>query len=116
MTRISLLADSSGTIAASAADLLLRAGDLGGRVQEAATGESLEPRDGRVAGAALDVRSAEPPDLPAGTLAGPDNGMATPHIASASVEAIADLATQSVDCVLTLLERGGRIEPRSGHA
>jgi lactate dehydrogenase-like 2-hydroxyacid dehydrogenase len=112
MTRISLLADSSGTIAASAADLLLRAGDLGGRVQEAATGESLEPRDGRVAGAALDVRSAEPPDLPAGT----DNGMATPHIASASVEAIADLATQSVDCVLTLLERGGRIEPRSGHA
>ena len=116
MTRISLLADSPGAIAVSAPDLLLRAGDRGGRVQEAATGEGLEPRDGRVAVAALDVRAAEPSDLPAGTLAGPDNGMATPHIASASIEATADLATQSVDCVLTLLEQGGRIEPRSSHA
>jgi lactate dehydrogenase-like 2-hydroxyacid dehydrogenase len=116
MTRISLLADSPGAIAVAAADLLFRAGDLGGRVQEAATGESLESRDGRVAVAALDVRAAKPSDLPAGTLGGPNNGTATPHIASASIEAIADLATQSVDCVLTLLEQGGRIELRSVHA
>jgi hypothetical protein len=65
---------------------------------------------------ALDVRAAGPSDLPAGTLAGPDTGMASPHIASASIEAIADLATQSVDCVLTLHEQGGRIELRSSHA
>ena len=116
MTRISLLADSPGAIAVSAADLLLRAGDPGGRVQEAATGESLEPPDGRVAVAALDVRSAEPSGLPAGRLVGPDNGMATPHIASASIEATADVAPQSVDCVLALLEQGGRIELWRSHA
>jgi lactate dehydrogenase-like 2-hydroxyacid dehydrogenase len=116
MTRISLLVDSPGAIAVAAADLLFRTGDVGGRVQEAATGESLESRDGRVAVAALDVRAAEPSNIPTGTLAGPNNSTATPHIASASIETIADLATQSVDCLLTLLEHGGRIELRSSHA
>ncbi len=86
----------------------------GGRVDEVSLGEAL--RDGRVAVAALDVRSADPPDPPADPLAGLDNVITTPYIASASIEANAYLATQSVDRVLTLLEQGGRIELRSSHA
>jgi D-3-phosphoglycerate dehydrogenase len=86
----------------------------GGLVDEASLGEALH--DGRVAVAALDVRAVEPSDPPADPLAGFDKVITTPHIASASIEAIADLATQSVDCVLTLLEQGGRIELRTSHA
>jgi phosphoglycerate dehydrogenase-like enzyme len=66
--------------------------------------------------AALDVRAAEPSDPPADPLVGFDNVITTPYFASASIEAIADLATQSVDCVVTLLEQGGRIELRTSHA
>jgi phosphoglycerate dehydrogenase-like enzyme len=89
--------------------LMVRNGGCGGLVDEALG-------DGQVAVAALDGRAAEPSDLPAGMLAGPDDGMARPHIAAASFEAIADLATQSIDCVLTLHGQGGRIELRTSQA
>jgi len=79
-------------------------------VDDVSLGEA--PRDGRVAVAALDVRSVEPPD----PLAGLDKVITTSHIASASIGAIADLATQTVDRLLALLEQGGRIKLRSSHA
>ncbi|QID18976.1 D-2-hydroxyacid dehydrogenase [Nitrogeniibacter mangrovi] len=68
----------------------------GGLVDEAALVQAL--RTGRIAGAAVDVLSSEPPD-PANPLLDPDvpNLIVTPHVAWASAQAMQALADQVVD-------------------
>jgi D-3-phosphoglycerate dehydrogenase / 2-oxoglutarate reductase len=73
----------------------------GGLVDEAALAEAL--REGKIAGAGLDVFEVEP--LPAGSpLRGPPNVIMTPHCAGSSIDAIAGMADRCVDNVLALLE------------
>ncbi len=69
----------------------------GGLVDEAAVGPALDA--GRIAGAAFDVVSVEPPppDHPFMALAGRPDFILTPHVAWASDEAIQALADQLVD-------------------
>ena len=82
----------------------------GGLIDEAALAEAL--RSGHVAGAALDVFSAEPPaglellELP--------NVVATPHLGASTVEAQAGVALEVAEQVLTTLE--GRPAPYTVNA
>jgi len=63
-------------------------------------------RDGRVAGAALDVFEVEPLD-PGDELAGMENVVLTPHLAASSREGMRRMAVQVAEGVLKVL-RGGR--------
>jgi phosphoglycerate dehydrogenase-like enzyme len=73
----------------------------GGLVDEAALAEAL--REGRIAGAGLDVFEVEP--LPADSpLRGLKNVVMAPHCAGSSIDAIAAMADRCVDNVLALLE------------
>lgn len=83
----------------------------GGHVDERALAEAL--CDGRVAVAALDVRTLEPPDTAVDPLAGLPNVILTPHVAATSRDAIDDLHRLAAESILALLETGGRI-PRAG--
>lgn len=59
-------------------------------------------RSGRLAGAGLDVQHPEPP-APDNPLAGMDNVVLTPHYASTTVEALADLAVKLNRQIIQLL-------------
>ena len=73
----------------------------GGLVDEAALAEAL--REGRIAGAGLDVFEVEP--LPAGSpLRDLANVIMTPHCAGSSIDAIAAMADRCVDNVLALMQ------------
>jgi D-3-phosphoglycerate dehydrogenase / 2-oxoglutarate reductase len=73
----------------------------GGLVDEAALADAL--REGRIAGAGLDVFAVEP--LPAGSpLRALPNVVMTPHCAGSNTDAIAAMAERVVDNVLALLE------------
>jgi phosphoglycerate dehydrogenase-like enzyme len=73
----------------------------GGLVDEAALAEAL--REGRIAGAGLDVFEVEP--LPPGSpLRELPNVVMTPHCAGSSIDAIAAMADRCVDNVLALLQ------------
>lgn len=73
----------------------------GGLVDEAALAEAL--REGRIAGAGLDVFEVEP--LPPGSpLRDLPNVVMTPHCAGSSIDAIAAMAGRCVDNVLALMQ------------
>ncbi len=77
----------------------------GGLVDEAALVAAL--RDGRIAGAGLDVTDPEPVD-PNHPLVNMENVIVTPHIASASIGARNKMATLTADNLLAGL-RGERL-------
>jgi D-3-phosphoglycerate dehydrogenase / 2-oxoglutarate reductase len=79
----------------------------GGLIDEPALAAAM--RDGRVAVAALDVRSPEPPIPDNDALAGLPNLILTPHVAGASVEAREDLHTGAAKESLEMLAAAGRI-------
>lgn len=83
----------------------------GGLVDEAALAEALD--DGRIAVAALDVRSPEPPSDD-DTLARRENVIVTPHIAAASREASDDLRRKAGEQVLAILAARGRLPADAG--
>lgn len=74
----------------------------GGLIDEQALATAL--RDGRLRGAALDVREHEPPDRSADPLAGIDSLILTPHMGATSDEARRDLHLRAVDAVLRILD------------
>ena len=73
----------------------------GGLIDEAALIEALQ--NGRVAGAALDVLTDEPPD-PANPLLHMDNVVVTPHLAASTDEAQREVGIQIVGQVIDALE------------
>lgn len=73
----------------------------GGLIDEGALIEALQ--DGRVAGAALDVLTEEPPD-PANPLLHMDNVVVTPHLAASTDEAQREVGIQIVRQVIDALE------------
>jgi D-3-phosphoglycerate dehydrogenase len=79
--------------------LLINAG-RGGTIDEAALLAALD--DGRLAGAALDVFTAEPPED--WTLAGHPKVVATPHIGAQTREAQERIATETAEMVLAALD------------
>ena len=79
----------------------------GGLIDEAALADALRNR--RLRGAALDVRSAEPPDPETDPLLGLDNVVLTQHFASASVEAVRDMHHLATGHVIRMLEENGRL-------
>lgn len=79
----------------------------GGLIDELALADAL--RHGRLRGAALDVRSPEPPDPDTDPLRGMDNVVLTQHIGSVSIEAWRDMHQLAVGHVIRMLEQGGRL-------
>jgi D-3-phosphoglycerate dehydrogenase len=79
----------------------------GGIVDEAALARAL--KGGRLAGAALDVFTQEPP--PAGELLGLDNLIATSHIASSTEEAMRNVDANCLQNVLAVLEGREPLSP-----
>ncbi len=79
----------------------------GGLVDEEALADAI--RDGRIAIAALDVRTPEPPNPDNDPLAGLPNLILTPHMAGASVEARESLHHMTADVSLNLLTAAGRL-------
>lgn len=70
-------------------------------VDEVALSEAL--RTGRIAGAALDVRSQEPPDPQADPLWGCPNLLMTPHQGATSVESVRDLQEGAAQTAVDIL-------------
>jgi phosphoglycerate dehydrogenase-like enzyme len=79
----------------------------GGLVEEAALADAI--RDGRIAVAALDVRTDEPPKPDNDPLAGLPNLILTPHMAGGSVEAREALHVMAAKASLELLKAAGRV-------
>ena len=79
----------------------------GGLVDEAALADAL--RHGRLRGAALDVRSPEPPDPDTDPLRGLDNVVLTQHVGSVSIEAFRDMHHLATGHVIRMLEENGRL-------
>ncbi|UWP79996.1 NAD(P)-dependent oxidoreductase [Dactylosporangium fulvum] len=79
----------------------------GGLVDEAALAAAL--RAGRLRGAALDVREAEPPPPETDPLLGLRNVVLTQHVGATSVEAFADMHTFAAARILDALRRHGRL-------
>ncbi len=75
----------------------------GGIVDEAALAQAI--RDGKVAGAALDVYEKEPPGA-AHPLVGLDAVVATPHLGASTFEAQEKVAIRIADQIVAFLERG----------
>jgi D-3-phosphoglycerate dehydrogenase len=109
------LTETSSGMFNSAAFQRMKAGALlvnvarGGLVHELALAQAL--RSGRLSGAALDVRTEEPPP-DADPFGGMPNVILTPHIGAASVDSREDLHTGAAAVALELLADAGRI-PRS---
>lgn len=76
-------------------------------IDEAALAEAL--RDGRVASAALDVRSPEPPDPTTDPLSSLPGVIVTPHMAATSQQSFIDLHVKAAEGVLALLAAAGRV-------
>jgi D-3-phosphoglycerate dehydrogenase len=79
----------------------------GGLVDEEALTEAIA--DGRIAVAALDVRTDEPPNPDNDRITGLPNVVLTPHIAGASVEAREMLHHMTADVSLRMLTNAGRL-------
>lgn len=79
----------------------------GGLIDEVALADAL--RNGRLRGAALDVRSSEPPDPATDPLLGLDNVVLTQHVGSVSVEAFRDMHRLAVGHVIRMLDDNGRL-------
>jgi D-3-phosphoglycerate dehydrogenase len=79
----------------------------GGIVDEAALFRAL--KEGRIAGAALDVFAEEPP--PPGGMLELDNLIATSHIASSTEEAMCNVAANCLENVLRVLAGGEPLSP-----
>lgn len=79
----------------------------GGLVDETALADAL--RNGRLRGAALDVRSPEPPDPETDPLLGLDNVVLTQHVGSVSIEAFRDMHRLAIGHVIRMLEEDGRL-------
>lgn len=87
----------------------------GALVSEAALAQSL--RDGRLRGAALDVREVEPTDPASDPLLGIRNVVLTQHVGATSVEAFEDMHRLAAERILDLLRDAGRLAgPRDGAA
>lgn len=101
-----LTSDTRGIIGSEALTRTKR----GVRIVNAARGDLIDEdaliealRDGRVAGAALDVLTDEPPD-PANPLLHMDNVIVTPHLAASTDEAQREVGIQIVGQVIDALE------------
>lgn len=79
----------------------------GGVVVEEALVAALD--SGRVAFAALDVRSPEPPDPSHDAITGRSDVLLTQHIAASSVESIAGLHVEAANQIVEMLRQAGRL-------
>lgn len=89
------------------ADALLVNVARGGLVDETALADALAA--GRLRGAALDVRSPEPPDPAGDPLRRFDNVIVTQHTAATSVEAFRDMHMIATEQILSLLRSADRL-------
>jgi D-3-phosphoglycerate dehydrogenase len=83
-------------------------------VDEAALAQAL--KSGRLAYAALDVRSPEPPEEGTDLISDLPNVLLTPHMAATSQESFADLHTKAAEGVLALLAAADRLPSRTASA
>lgn len=79
----------------------------GGLVDEAALAAALTT--GRLRGAALDVRSPEPPDPTGDPLRGLDNVVLTQHVGATSIESTRDMHVMATERIIEMLESAGRL-------
>jgi D-3-phosphoglycerate dehydrogenase / 2-oxoglutarate reductase len=78
----------------------------GGLIDQVALGQALS--SGRLAGAALDVLEAEPPD-PANPLLADDRVVITPHVAFYSEESLAELKRRAAEGIVAALAARGAV-------